>query len=62
MNKEQKKEMYLFYLKVFLFTIVVYFFMWRIPSPIAKALSILGFSASTIFILYGVFRTYKGKL
>jgi hypothetical protein len=36
--------------------------MWRIPSPIAKALSILGFSASTIFILYGVFRTYKGKL
>jgi hypothetical protein len=62
MNKEQKKDMYQFYLKMFLFTIVVYFFMWHIPSPVAKALSILGFSLSTLVILHGVVKTYKGKL
>jgi hypothetical protein len=61
MNKEQKKDMYLFYLKAFLVITVLYFFMWLIPDPVAKALSVCGFSLSTIVTLSGLVKTYKGK-
>jgi len=61
MNKEQKKDMYRFYLKAFLVITVLYFFMWLIPDPTAKALSVCGFSLSTIVTLRGVVKTYKDK-
>jgi hypothetical protein len=63
MNKEQKKDMYQFYLKMFLITTVIWFLVWiSTDYDGGKQLSGLGFGLTTSIILHGVFRTYKGKL
>ena len=63
MNKEQKKDMYQFYLKMFLITTVIWFLVWiSTDYDGGKQLSGLGFTLTTLMILHGVVKTYKGKL
>jgi hypothetical protein len=63
MNKEQKKDMYQFYLKMFLISTVIWFLVWiSTDYNGGKQTSILGFTWTTLMIMHWVFATYKGKL
>jgi hypothetical protein len=63
MNKEQKKDMYQFYLKMFLISTVIWFLVWiSTDYNGGKQLCVLGFVLTTSIILNGVAETYKGKL
>jgi c-di-AMP phosphodiesterase-like protein len=62
MNKEQKKDMYQFYFKMFFFITILYYLMWITTNHIGKELAIFGFSISIVALLFGVIKTYKDKL
>jgi hypothetical protein len=61
MNQEQKKEMYQFYLKMFLFILISYYFIWCVSNNIGKYCAILGFIISTFVIFKGVMEVFRGK-
>lgn len=63
MNQEQKKEMYKFYLKMFLISTVIWFLVWiSTDYNGGKQISVLAFTWTTSMIMHWVYGTYKRKL